>query len=139
MSFSAEARTPEGDENTCSVCGAQVVLEPSRPPGDAVCPQCGALMWFPKLADSTDIARNSAGQLAESGAFIEAEDDGQVTAMRFVGPMYNDAVVRQLGKITGLATIDIRETDITEFGATRLRVLMPNTRVIHEKTPGNDS
>ena len=139
MHFSAEARTPEGDENTCSVCGAQVRLEPSRPPGDAVCPQCGALMWFPKITELTDTAIETADQLAEAGAFIEAEEDGQVTAMRFVGPMYNDAAVRQLGQMFGLATIDIRETDITELGATRLRVLMPNTRVIHGKHPGENS
>lgn len=107
-----------------------------------MCPQCGALMWFSKITDITDITDtvpDTADQLAEYGAFVETEEGGQVTTMRFAGPMYDDAAVRQLGQMTGLATIDIRETDITEFGATRLRVLMPNTRVIHGKPPGNDS
>ena len=40
------SRTPEGSPNHCSVCGAEVVLEPSRPPGDAPCPNCGSLLWF---------------------------------------------------------------------------------------------
>lgn len=40
------SRTPEGSPNHCPVCGAEVVLEPSRPPGDAPCPNCGSLLWF---------------------------------------------------------------------------------------------
>lgn len=40
------SRTPEGDPNTCPVCGNRLVLEPSRPPGDAPCPSCGCLVWF---------------------------------------------------------------------------------------------
>ncbi len=30
----------------CPICGHQVCLEPSRPPGDAPCPHCGTLLWF---------------------------------------------------------------------------------------------
>jgi acyl carrier protein len=40
------SRTPEGSPNDCPVCGAVVRIEPSRPPGDAPCPQCGTLLWF---------------------------------------------------------------------------------------------
>jgi hypothetical protein len=39
-------RTPEGEPNRCSVCGKDVRIEPSRPPGDAPCPHCGSLLWF---------------------------------------------------------------------------------------------
>jgi tetratricopeptide (TPR) repeat protein len=39
-------RTPEGEPNRCQVCGKEFRLEPSRPPGDAPCPNCGSLMWF---------------------------------------------------------------------------------------------
>lgn len=39
-------RTPEGEPNRCPVCGAVVSLDPSRPPGDAPCPNCGHLLWF---------------------------------------------------------------------------------------------
>jgi hypothetical protein len=44
------SRTPEGDDNRCSVCGNALKLEPSRPPGDAPCPHCGVLLWFPSAA-----------------------------------------------------------------------------------------
>src|SRR5262245_63759521 len=40
------SRTPEGSPNRCPVCGADFRTEPSRPPGDAPCPQCGHLLWF---------------------------------------------------------------------------------------------
>ena len=42
------SRTPEGDPNRCPVCGHALRLEPSRPPGDAPCPACGSLLWFPQ-------------------------------------------------------------------------------------------
>jgi excisionase family DNA binding protein len=40
------SRTPEGERNSCPVCGHEVHLEPSHPPGDAPCPHCGQLLWF---------------------------------------------------------------------------------------------
>jgi eukaryotic-like serine/threonine-protein kinase len=40
------SRTPEGSPNRCPVCGSEVRVEPSNPPGDAPCPQCGHLLWF---------------------------------------------------------------------------------------------
>jgi hypothetical protein len=54
-------RTPEGEPNRCPVCGKELRLEPSRPPGDAPCPHCGSLLWFPSPALSgtgmLDLAR----------------------------------------------------------------------------------
>ena len=41
------SRTPEGEPNRCHVCGAEICLDPSRPPGDAPCQNCGTLAWFP--------------------------------------------------------------------------------------------
>jgi len=41
------SRTPEGESNQCPICGKEVRIEPSRPPGDAPCPNCGHLLWFP--------------------------------------------------------------------------------------------
>jgi hypothetical protein len=41
------SRTPEGDPNRCPICGHHCRLEPSRPAGDAPCPRCGHLFWFP--------------------------------------------------------------------------------------------
>ena len=40
------SRTPEGEPNHCPICGKDLQIEPSRPPGDAPCPHCGALLWF---------------------------------------------------------------------------------------------
>ena len=45
------SRTPEGEDNRCQVCGQALRLEPSRPPGDAPCPCCGVLIWFPHSVD----------------------------------------------------------------------------------------
>lgn len=39
-------RTPEGSPSRCPVCGEEMVIEPSLPPGDAPCPRCGCLLWF---------------------------------------------------------------------------------------------
>ncbi len=41
-------RTPEGDPLKCSICGSEHLLLTSWPPGDSVCPSCGAHSWIPK-------------------------------------------------------------------------------------------
>ncbi len=41
----SSTRTPEGELNRCPLCGAEVFIEPSWPPGDAPCPKCGQLLW----------------------------------------------------------------------------------------------
>jgi nitrogen PTS system EIIA component len=46
-------RTPEGEPNQCPLCGKTMVLEPSVPPGDAPCPHCGSLVWFPITPEVT--------------------------------------------------------------------------------------
>ena len=40
------SRTPEGEPNLCPICESKVRIEPSRPPGDVPCPNCGHLLWF---------------------------------------------------------------------------------------------
>ncbi len=40
------SRTPEGHPNHCPMCGSDLRIEPSDPPGDAPCPHCGHLLWF---------------------------------------------------------------------------------------------
>jgi PTS system nitrogen regulatory IIA component len=40
------SRTPEGKPNRYPLCGHEVRIEPSIPPGDAPCPNCGHLLWF---------------------------------------------------------------------------------------------
>ena len=65
------SRTPEGDDNRCPICRKPVVIEPSRPPGDAPCPHCGYLLWFganSRLLDGSDeelSEREVAGMLTE--------------------------------------------------------------------------
>lgn len=39
-------RTPEGLPSRCPICGKDVIINPSVPPGDAPCPHCGSLLWF---------------------------------------------------------------------------------------------
>jgi nitrogen PTS system EIIA component len=39
-------RTPDGLPNRCPICGKDVVINPSFPPGDAPCPHCGSLLWY---------------------------------------------------------------------------------------------
>ena len=45
------SRTPEGEPNTCPICGADVRIEPSLFFGDAPCPKCGTLLWFLNAGD----------------------------------------------------------------------------------------
>jgi mannitol/fructose-specific phosphotransferase system IIA component (Ntr-type) len=44
-------RTPEGEPQRCPLCGKAIVIEPSQPSGDAPCPHCGGLVWFPLTLD----------------------------------------------------------------------------------------
>jgi acyl carrier protein len=63
MSPPLSSRTPEGQPNRCPVCGEEVCLEPSQPPGDAPCPRCGHLLWILETSsgmrayDAEDAAR----------------------------------------------------------------------------------
>ena len=45
------SRTPEGRPHHCPICDAPVFIEPSTPPGDAPCPNCGQLLWFPDQSE----------------------------------------------------------------------------------------
>jgi hypothetical protein len=47
MTTTISSRTPEGAPNRCPVCAKALKIEPSTPPGDAPCPHCGHLLWFP--------------------------------------------------------------------------------------------
>jgi acyl carrier protein len=43
--ISISSRTPEGNPGRCPLCGAQLAVAFAAPAGDAVCPQCGCLLW----------------------------------------------------------------------------------------------
>ena len=49
------SRTPEGEQNRCPICGSDVCIEPSKPFGDATCPNCGNLLWFVALSSETRV------------------------------------------------------------------------------------
>ena len=65
------SRTPEGNDNQCLICGHEVYIEPSVPPGDAPCPHCGALLWFPSVSSQD---RKAAVLWQQSHSEIEAEN-----------------------------------------------------------------
>jgi acyl carrier protein len=46
MTTSISSRTPDGVPNHCPICDTSICIEPSTPPGDAPCPNCGHLLWF---------------------------------------------------------------------------------------------
>jgi hypothetical protein len=46
-------RTPEGEPLRCMICDAIHMVLVSRPPGDTVCPSCGAHSWMP-VADAAE-------------------------------------------------------------------------------------
>lgn len=92
--------TPEGDPNQCPVCGKAFVLEPSNPPGDAPCPHCGSLIWFPRAAavswtagfpvflvkaaearNKDQAIRTVVGRLVNTGRLRAEDRDGIVSAI----------------------------------------------------------
>lgn len=68
------SRTPEGDDNQCQICGHDARIEPTRPPGDATCPHCGSLIWFPSESPDTSTDVVAARQWERATAAIEAND-----------------------------------------------------------------
>jgi hypothetical protein len=57
------SRTPEGRLKRCTVCGHEFRVESSEPPGDAPCPRCGSLAWFPAAVQANDALVNEVQQL----------------------------------------------------------------------------
>lgn len=45
--------TDDGTPIRCPVCGGTALVNVSRPPGDAVCPHCGTLLWVEAVAEFT--------------------------------------------------------------------------------------
>jgi hypothetical protein len=82
-------------------------------------------LWFDPLTD--EVIR----QLTVQGASIETEENGQVTSIRLTGDAYDDFSIRHLAKITGVQTLDIRDTKITAAGASKLRSLLPSVLILH--------
>ncbi len=76
------SRTPEGEPNRCIVCGAEFRIEPSIPSGDAPCPNCGYLCFFPHLMDIvTD--PNGGTSIPDLLAMLEAKGKPGKLALNF--------------------------------------------------------
>lgn len=45
--------TDDGFPVRCEICGQSALVNVSRPPGDAVCPFCGSLLWVAAVAEVT--------------------------------------------------------------------------------------
>jgi predicted RNA-binding Zn-ribbon protein involved in translation (DUF1610 family) len=67
--MSVASRTPEGLPNRCPLCGAEVIIPPSVPAGDAPCPKCGHLIWFDNRAARLFAATES--RPTNVGAFLD--------------------------------------------------------------------
>jgi hypothetical protein len=48
-------RTPEGEPIRCHVCGKSSSIEPSLFTGDALCPNCGTLVWTAPTIRSAEL------------------------------------------------------------------------------------
>ena len=92
------SRTPEGVPNHCPICDGAVWIEPSQPPGDAPCPNCGTLLWF--YESSTEIRIHPAEladaireRLAEFFGESLGVDKNEVTdASSFVDDLGHDSL-----------------------------------------------
>ncbi|MDB5340976.1 MAG: hypothetical protein JWN70_6595 [Planctomycetaceae bacterium] len=122
-------RTTEGLPSQCPVCGKRMSVAPGEPLGDVVCPHCG-MLFYPK-PQSPLLVPDDLKRLADLGASVETDDEGEVTRITFDSFSYTDSAVPELAKLKGVPIIDIRHTRITEKGANRLRALLPDAIIEH--------
>lgn len=97
------------------------------PPGDGTCPHCGTLLWFAGSQTVDDPIH----RLAQLGADVEVDAEGEVQAIRFSGRSYDNSIIQQLADLHEIPVIDIRKTAITNAGAERLRRLLPDASILH--------
>ncbi len=84
-------------------------------------------MWMPETqATEGDVP----ARLAQLGAEIEMDDEGEVRLIRFSGDQYNDSIVELLAKLVDVEVLDVRETCLTMEGVKALRELLPTTTII---------
>jgi hypothetical protein len=98
------SRTPEGSPNHCPVCGAHVVIDPSRPPGDAPCPACGHLLWFPPAPVPLRLVCERVEAAAREEVAFEAEA-WRRGSLRLRGAQAPDLVRR--GLLAGLSPVRV--------------------------------
>lgn len=120
-------RTTEGLPGRCPVCGKQMSVSPGEPLGDLVCPHCGVL-FCPNFESPPHIP-DDLKRLQELGVAVETDDEGEITRVVFHGSSYNDRSIPGMAALNGIPIIDIRDTRISQVGASRLRLLLPDARI----------
>jgi len=132
------SRTPEGEPNRCPVCGHEVRIEPSYPPGDAPCPCCGHLLWFSQLTAYTPdelFSRSTPSvlerlELAEQGQQEEFDRFERVTWL--VLPSVSSLVVLAAEQSVVLAVLWLTLT--MTFGQVALPVLFRRARSVSQQS-----
>lgn len=126
--MNVSSNTTEGLPSECPVCGKKVWTTPSQGTGDATCPHCGNLLWFDDVPQTIG---DPLHRLAELGAEVEVDDEGEVQVVRFSGHQYNDSIIHHLSQLQTVPTIDLREAAITKMGLERLRTLLPEVAILY--------
>jgi len=106
------SRTPEGAPNRCPVCGNSIRIEPSIPPGDAPCPNCGSLLWFAKsvLGDHIDVLFHDAivaDLHATNKPDAIREIVSKLSALRAIDREHEDDIIQSLLKREELGSTGI--------------------------------
>jgi hypothetical protein len=71
-------------------------------------------------------------RLAELGAEVEVDGEGQVQLVRFSGHEYDDSIIHHLSVLAAVPIIDLRETAISKAGIEQLRRLLPDCTIYDE-------
>ena len=82
------------------------------------------------MTEAPSVSNDILARLADLGAEVETDDEGQVRLIRFTGKQYDDSTVEMLAKLTGIDVLDVRETSLTTAGIRELQELLPATKVI---------
>ena len=97
------SRTPEGQPHRCPVCHQEVRVEPSFPPGDAPCPNCGHLLWFeaPSREHDADQLRWQIERLAKSIEASQPAGGGRRVGVLSPQPCRGGRIVNRVGDPQG--------------------------------------
>jgi len=78
------SRTPEGDPVECPTCGANSTVNASEPPGDSVCPVCGAHLWLGSRRNDTCGIKLTIREFVSELTTLVATKDSTVYTARFL-------------------------------------------------------
>lgn len=82
--------TTDGLPAKCHVCGKMVWTTPLTPLDDGTCPHCGTLLWFGEASIDVGVPIQ---RLAQLGADVEVDAEGEVQLIRFSGASYDDSII----------------------------------------------